>query len=333
MIHQGIDFHNVEQLIPFMGGYKMGRLPEYMLKDINTGIRESTNLFSAGIELRFRLKSESAVLSLCTLPGEEAQIACLYYGSFQGGWKTSTYVIGTEPVHILVQKPENLEKMRELTRQEQLPYSPDVFRLVLPSGQCVFIGAEGETEPPRPEDVPQDCYLAYGSSITHGSLGLVMPYSYPFRIAQKLKCDYLNLGFAGSAQMEPAMARYIVSRRDWTFASVEMGVNMLGSEHSVETFERNIDAFSAIFADDPRPVFATSIFGLQDKQERAEELRTIVRKYAESRLIFLDGLDILDHPAYLSQDMVHPSLEGMEQIVERWSAFMNAYLASASSGS
>lgn len=55
-------------------------------------------------------------------------------------------------------------------------------------------------------------YLAYGSSITHGSLALAAPCSYPFQIARRLGCDYLNLGYAGSAYLEREMAEYIVSR-------------------------------------------------------------------------------------------------------------------------
>mgnify|MGYP002555374518 FL=1 len=46
-----------------------------------------------------------------------------------------------------------------------------------------------------------------------------------FRNAQALGVDYLNLGFAGNALMEEEMANYLVSRRDWDFASVEMGIN------------------------------------------------------------------------------------------------------------
>ncbi len=56
---------------------------------------------------------------------------------------------------------------------------------------------KGKVEPPRSGDLPEKTYLAYGSSITHGSLGLIQPDSYAFRIAQQLGTDYLNLGFAG----------------------------------------------------------------------------------------------------------------------------------------
>lgn len=41
-----------------------------------------------------------------------------------------------------------------------------------------------------------------------------------------------------------------------------------------------------------------------------EELRRIVRKYAAERLIYTDGLQILNNPCFISADLVHPSVQG-----------------------
>ena len=49
----------------------------------------------------------------------------------------------------------------------------------------------------------------YGSSITHGGCVSRAGISYPAIISQKLDCDFLNLGFSGSAKGEDAMAEYI----------------------------------------------------------------------------------------------------------------------------
>ena len=111
------------------------------------------------------------------------------------------------------------------------------------------------------------------------------------------RVDYLNLGFAGNALMEEEMARYLVSRRDWDFASVEMGINTTErvKEFPLEVFEERIDRFTAVLARDPRPVFATSFFGYLDEDtDRTDKMRRIVRRYAAERLIFTDGLQLLD---------------------------------------
>ena len=51
----------------------------------------------------------------------------------------------------------------------------------------------------------------YGSSITHGGCVSRPGISYPAIISQRLDCDYLNLGFSGSAKGEKEMAEYIAS--------------------------------------------------------------------------------------------------------------------------
>ena len=327
MIYRNIEFHNAEELIPCEKGLAMSRIPASLREQVNPVLRTRSAFYSTGVELRFRLVGDQARICLQADEMDEAQVACIYMGSFQGGWKWSTKVIGTSPTWIEIPKPSNLDNLRRITEEKKLPFSPEIIRIVLPYGLCYFVDSEGEIVPPRKEELPARTYLAYGSSITHGSLALVQPYSYPFRIAQRLKCDYLNLGFAGTAFLEPAMAEYIISRKDWDFASVEMGVNLLKNVMDLKEFEERVDVFTQILARDPRPVFATSIFGLSNSEQQAvaADCRRIVAKYASERLIFTDGLDLLDREDYISQDMVHPSLEGLQQIAERWGGIMARY--------
>ena len=87
MIFQQIDFHYVEQMIPWENGYHMARLPETVFQRVNQGIRERSGFYSTGIELRFRLNSDSVDLWLRAMPELEAQVAYLFYGSIQGGWQ------------------------------------------------------------------------------------------------------------------------------------------------------------------------------------------------------------------------------------------------------
>lgn len=323
MIFQNIEFHNVAEMQAGEKGYTMYRVPESVRLQLNETARDMMSRFSTGIELRFKIKGDAATVILRADESEEAQVAYIYYGSFQGGWQYSSKVIHTGETRITIPGTDNLDALKALTAARQLPFDPEVVRVVLPYGACYFVGVEGEVEPPAEADVPAKSYLAYGSSITHGSLALAAPYTYPFRIAQKLGCDYINLGFAGSAHLEKAMAEYIVSRKDWDFASVEMGINMLGDAFTPETFEQRVKAFVDVLAADPRPVYATSIFGFSgDGQEKAAIYRDIVRKHAEDKLIFIDGLELLNNSAYISEDLVHPTLEGIEQIADRWCEVM-----------
>lgn len=324
MVFDNIEFHNVEEMEKCEEGYLLWRLPANVRRSINEGARTLTSSYGTGVELRFKIKGDAVTIVLSAEDAAEANVAYIYYGSIQGGWQNSSKVILSEPTRITIQKPENLSFLKDLSVKNNLSFSPEVVRVVLPYGRIHYWGVEGEVEVPCSRDIPKKTYLAYGSSITHGSLALAMPYSYPFRIGQKLGCDYLNLGFAGSAQMEKTMAEYIVSRKDWDFATVEMGINMVGEQHSIEVFEKSVDEFTRVLATDFRPIFATSLYGFSDPKimERGKEYRRIVERYAKDRLIFVDGLKLLDNAAYISQDMVHPSLEGVESIVNNWCRIM-----------
>lgn len=323
MIFRNIDFHNVAEIVPFEDGYKLYRAPEKVRAACSPNL-QNTAAYSTGIELRFRMKGDTAVIHLRTVPIAEGQMAYLYFGSIQGGWQQSSYIITPERTTIRISRPGNMEHLHRITEEAALPFSPEVVRLVLPYGNTIFLGAEGDIEPPQPGDLPRRTYLAYGSSITHGSLALTAPHSYPFRIAQMLGCDYRNMGYAGTAHCERAMAEWLTSRQDWDFATLEMGINMLGMEE--KAFEERIDVFTGVMADDSRPVFATSIFRTAADGEKHDRFRAIVRKYAEPRLHFTDGLELLERPDFISQDMVHPSFEGIDQIARRWQAIIRKTL-------
>lgn len=53
--------------------------------------------------------------------------------------------------------------------------------------------------------------------------------------------------------MEKAMAEYIVSRKDWDFASLEMGINMCNDNFTASDFEERIRHFVPVFNEDFRP--------------------------------------------------------------------------------
>ena len=330
MIFQQIDFHNVAEILPHTdGGWQLWRAPSEVRARANERLNTTTAAYSTGIELRFVMLSDTVTIRLRSVPIAEGQMAYLYFGSFQGGWQQSSWIIRDEVTTITLTKPGNLDQLRRITHDAALPFDPSVVRLVLPYGNIIFHGVEGEVSPPAAELLPNRTLLCYGSSITHGSLALATPYTYPFRIAQKLGFDYLNCGFAGTALCDRTIAEWIVSRRDWHVATLEMGVNMLGMEAA--EFERRVDEFTAIFAADGRPVFATSIFrtGGEHGAEgptHADRFRDIVRKYAGQRLHFIDGLELLEKTEFLSQDMVHPSLEGIAQIADRWTPFIREQL-------
>lgn len=213
MIFRNIDFYNVEEMEKCEKGYIMWRIPSKVRSKLNEGARNLASRYSTGVELRFKIKGESATVIRRADKIEEAQVAYIYCGSIQGGWQNSFKVIFDENTKVTISRPKNMDIIKQITVEKNLGFQPEVVRVVLPYGTCYFVDVEGDIEPPSKEDVPAKKYLAYGSSITHGSLALAAPYTYPFRIAQKFNCDYINLGYAGSAQMEKAMTNILFRGR------------------------------------------------------------------------------------------------------------------------
>lgn len=316
MIFDNIDFHNVSQLNKSEKGYLIQRLPESLCQEANPKLTWPSQLAS-GCELRFKIKGDEATIILNSDFAEEATTAYIYFGGIQGGWMLSSKVIFPYETKITIKKPENMAELKKLSIENGLGFDPEVVRIVLPYGRIYYVGVEGEVEPPEKSDLPSKTYLAYGSSITHGSLALASPYTYPFRVAQRLGCDYINMGFAGSARMEKEIAEYIVARKDWDFASLEMGINAL--DMSCEEFEKRVREFVDILASDPRPIYATCIYHFNGGgQEKGNQFREIVRKCTEGKLNYTNGLEFLNNPAFIAHDMVHPSLEGIESIANKW---------------
>ncbi len=329
MIFDNILFHNVEEMEHTEKGCLLRRVCEQTRNAISDGVMN--NCFSTGVELRFKMPKGSVDLILRSDMVAESATVHIFFGSFQGGWEYSSKNISDVNTLVHIEYPQNMEKLQQISKENNLPFAPEVVRVIMPYTPCYYVGVSGETEPPARDELPPRTYLAYGSSITHGSLGLIQPNSYPFRIAQRLHTDYINMGFAGCALMEEKMAEYLVSRKDWDFASVEMGINAVGEKRrlSLFEFEKRVDCFTRILAEDSRPVFATSIFGFngeETEQELAGKMRTIVSKYASERLIFTDGLTLLNDAALISADGTHPSCRGIEQIADNWGEIMQKHL-------
>lgn len=325
MIFKNIEFHNVEEFVPHPnGGYLMARLPETVRARLDDVAKERTSLYATGVELRFKINSGEATITLRAETAAEAQVAYIYYGSMQGGWEHSSRIVFEKDTVIHLTQSGCMDRLQQIHKEFSLPFSPEVIRILLPYCKCIFVDAQGDITPPSPEDLPLKTYLAYGSSITHGSLSLAAPFSYPKQIAAKLGVDCRNLGFAGSAHLEPAVAEYIRQDKSWDFASVEMGINMVDT-FSPEEFEARVAEFCRILSDDPRPIFCTDIFtsinDYNENKEKTEIFRSIVKKHSGS-MFHTPGRELMSTIQHVSEDLVHPSAEGTAEIAANWAEIM-----------
>lgn len=188
--------------------------------------------------------------------------------------------------------------------------------------------ADVRTRPPRERpEVPDHRYLAYGTSITEGSAASARNLTYVARLARSLGVDALNLGTAGTAYCEPAIADYVADRTDWDLATLSVSVNMANRGFTRDQFADRVETlFDRVAGANPdRPVVAVTLFPYyvdvvtDDDPERAEAFREIVRAAvadsSHDNLHLVEGPDVIDATG-LTTDLLHPGDAGMAAIAE-----------------
>jgi hypothetical protein len=327
MNFQNAEFHNVEELIEDQehGGLRILRIPQSLLEKLNP-IAQRTAYFSCGCELRFNLYSEEATIYLRRDPcGPDLMpfgITEIWQGDYQGRYQISPQPVGQEKTAIRVKKMKT-DEIRLLQNQSHELFDPDLYRVFIPYdwGHAIY-GIEGDISLPRKNQVPGKTLLSYGSSITHGG-GVTVPTSgYAFRLATKLGMDLRNLGLAGAAWMDEAMADYICEQ-DWSMATLELGINVVN--WSLDEFEKKARSFitKIVSVHPDRPIYCISLFSsIEDfrKKEHVQGMRKAIFKIAEEldspMLYYINGEKCLTNLTGLSSDTTHPSNAGMEEITQ-----------------
>jgi hypothetical protein len=334
------ELYNVQALVATEDdkGMKLSRVPEAVRSVLNE-TAQWTAFNGCGTEIRFNLHSGKARVVLRKLSNSaisQSGVAEVYHGGFQGSYDLCPQHISMSDSEIVVHASPQLSELQQLTKRFDIPYDPSLIRIILPYDcATVFVSLEGDISPPRPEQAPSRRILSYGSSITHGGGSIAPSETYAMNTARLLKMDLINLGFAGSAHMEAAMADYIASRDDWEVATLEMGINVLGS-WSPEMFVERIDYFIETIASahPNRWIFCIDMFtNINDlvSPQKVARFREIVRdKVAALRMpqvVHLDGTKLLPGYLGLSADLVHPSPFGMQEISRRLSSEIQSKIA------
>ena len=333
MIFGNVELYNVVELItPEDGeGHLLSRVPNRLRMCTNEKVKNCA-LFAAGCEIRLNLEGGSARIVLKREPHPPVPaMAEVLQGTFGVPW--SWQRIDTEPTQILVSLPGNIEALRSISEERQLPFDAALTRVILPYEPPVrLVGIEGAISPPRPGQTPCRRYLAYGSSITHGHLATAPTGTYAMRTASLLRADLVNLGFGGGGFCEPQVADYIVERPDWDFATLELGINLV---HQCETeeFRRRVDGFVGRIAEacPDKWVFCIDLLtclwdfdpGSKQQDEFREVVRKAVRKLKMPKLVHVRGRELLKDVSGLTSDLVHPSQSGMEEIARNLSRFIH----------
>lgn len=144
----------------------------------------------------------------------------------------------------------------------------------------LFIGIDNwaEIKAPAPYKI-ETPIVYYGSSITQGGCASRPGNSYQAIISRKLDCDYINLGFSGSAKGERSIAEYI--------SCLKMSVFVYDYDHNAPTVEHLRDThknmFDIIRAKNPElPIVIVSKPRYYSDPDTEERFAVIKKTYDEA---------------------------------------------------
>lgn len=328
MIYKNVEFHNVSEIIENEdGSFSWLRVPENVYENLEKGKGQAKSC--TGVEMRFILKGDKAVIKMSAKSDSVANSFHVYRGGVQGGWEDHEVNknVTTEIKDFEIKKSTNELSLEKMSEASGTDWNPEVIRIVFDLGNYNIYDIIGDIEPPKPEDKPKKTILFYGSSITHGSNSLDASHSWVSLIGHNLNMDVRNLGFAGSCCMEPEMADYIADegRKDnWDIAVLELGINVLDweEEHIRERVKNILTKVATLNPD--KKIFVISPFVFVSEviydNTNGQKWRRIIKETYErlnyKNVTYIDGTSVLDNISYISADEVHPNIYGVNRIAE-----------------
>lgn len=342
MIYKNIEIHNVAELVYHEdGGISWKRVPTDVESQLEAPMGSRQACGSTGVELRFVIRGESATLRMSTYEKDPKSFSTfhVYRGGIQGGWsdhEVHRHVTG-EIQDFVIERSPNMQRLKEMTARSGYDWDCEVVRVIFDRGRYKIYDVIGDVVPPTKLQCPKKTLLAYGSSITHGSNSIDASHAWVSLLGHNLNMDTRNLGLAGSCAIEPAMAEYIAAEGEagaWDIAVLELGINVLKWEDEkiiarVENILRQVAGRNA-----EKPVFVISPFyhcGDDFKaQDNAKNWRRLIgaitARLGYPNLTYVNGMEVLDHMAYMSADEVHPNIYGVQRIADVLTARIRAVI-------
>ncbi|ACV12942.1 hypothetical protein Huta_2781 [Halorhabdus utahensis DSM 12940] len=323
--YPSVSLHNVAEIEPagwVPDGDRLCRVPAAYGKEMNEDAAHRVRHATAS-EVRFVPTEEDAEIEVTLSAVEDTQFRT-FWGVFQP-WQPTE--VGQTPETFTFTIPERLREI--VTTDDTGRFDPAVCRIRFERRTAVAIhDVSGDCRPPKPDELPDQRYLAYGTSITEGAAASALHTDYVTHVARDLGADLLNFGCSGSAYADAAMADYIATRDDWDFATLELSVNMANADFTPAEFHERVEYFVNTIADahPEKPIACITLFPYFDDlaesgdQDHATAFRNAVRDVvadaAHENLHVVEGTDLNDITG-LTADLLHPGDAGMERIGTR----------------
>lgn len=236
---EGLTFYDIDQA-PFKiyGVFREGdhyvRMPTDAAKNVSERV-VSLYRHSAGGRVRFVTDSPYVAVSI-----KLDRVYKMSHFAFTGSVGCDMYS-GTRYIGTIV-PPTNVANEYEGVIDVPFDESKE-YTVNLPlysETDKVYIGIkEGSTLKAAPDYEIKKPIVYYGSSITQGGCASRPGNAYQNIISRELDCDFINLGFSGSARAEDEIANYI--------ATLDMSVFVYDYEYNAGTFEHYQNTHERMF--------------------------------------------------------------------------------------
>ncbi len=190
----------------------------------------------------------------------------------------------------------------------------------------IILEDSASIQAPQPYAVPKPVVF-YGSSITQGGCASRPGNSYSAILSRKLHCDYINLGFSGSAMGESAMADYIAGL-DMSAFIYDYDYNAPTAAHLKLTHEPFFKTIRKMHPDIPiiclnRPFFQA----VDDRTEIIKKTVENAKMHGDKNVYFMDIYQHMKEKGIQNEatvDRCHPNdlgfyymAEALEQILAK----------------
>lgn len=235
-------FHDVENgIFHIHGVFKENgmfrRMPERVAETVNKGVY-ALHTNTAGGRVRFVTNSAYVAIKTSYTPCRKSHFALsgssgfdLYTGTGKAARYAGTFI---PPVDVIdgYESILEFEDAQERIITINFPLYSDVRKL--------YIGLqEGAILKEAPEYRIKTPVVYYGSSITQGACASKPGSCYPSILSREFDCDYINLGFAGSARGEEAMGEYL--------RELDMSVFVMDYDHNAPNLQKLEATHSRLF--------------------------------------------------------------------------------------
>lgn len=326
MIDQGIEFFNVDELLPVEGlpGRRLYRYPKALAERLGEPWQHNARFRAQrvhGCELRFVTQARCFDLAL-TAYGDTVDI--LIYRGDRVLQKNILPEGRTAVLHIEVPAMEDAVDPAALAGTR---FSGHVWRVQCGMNGYVhfhLLDTYGwPRRPPQAGEEPAVRWLAYGSSITCGHVTELYTNAYICQAARRLGWDVLNKGLSGACFCEGQIADYLAAQAV-DYMTLEVGVNMAPSfdeaeytrrlRYLLETLRRSGQA-KMFFVIDSFPYYGavhrdSGLPAVRNYLPFKRITRELVAEQNDKRFVSVRGEDILTGLDGLSCDLLHPSDDG-----------------------